>query len=1323
MPVYMDTKQQLVVDYCYFLEFFAGQDWPNAGSRLDFDCKLADVSALSPSNKFVFVGSISKKNLLCCAGYESLAGLLSDNERCFAMVIECRGDDIGYLSISPILWSMAKIYSGEVSSFDATQLCVSRFDKEMEAVYNNICGKICGDTTIASVVAMIREEIPCIGSLLKEMTTNGNQAIFFSPLCLDFEQFYSSCGFSWHYSYWLLGRRAGELSSQRYFLDYLCSLRCTMGDCSSSEETRKKGEGALVAEYINSFLGAQLDSSNRINLLDSEYPDCFGAFLKEALSPLNMPLGKWPDSRKMSAMQQSVVNLATRGNSFDAMYPMSRITSVDAPLGIGKKEVIKNIVASNIVDKARLLLQYEDPDDLFEYAGDVLLGEYEFKASKHGEPGAPEYTVATKPIYRIKDDRITDLGIVVCSPTADAADSLVVDFDSADKLIDDLGACEQYGHAREGMDRLRAFFSSGSDSFFPDVAYLSWRNSSSPDLYFSVAADSLHRAIKEKHLPFRARENDRLFLECSRVGSRIGESCCEQGAPGLLIAAPIPECGEVDALLNVIVNVRNNERDSFKKARQQFKGQLNTVQSLIAKCQVETAMEDGMGPLQYFAPADNDAFLFMDAACSCAIDDQRLSRERELLLYRALQFTREFILESNCAKHNLRLLVKKNSIVDFNATYASCLMSAFNLLVPLISTTFEEVAPYLEYSQGKSLFGLLVVNDADMLEPQKALYCLPICRRALVMGGGFGLNAPECGEGMWLRRYWRRRLRRYGFPAVRLSIQQIANRQNPYGYIANDGSWRGLPLFGLTRCEPPILDICQLIMRERFLFRSPVDRSSETLLFSFSKWIDTSGGDVPFGYCCSQRQIQQVDKALAYMLGSYNKTKHSSFFVIASSDELCLYIRSNKPMFVDEKTWEYFRWNNVGTIGHFLDREADEALFVLDGRAKDKPLRDEEIAFAASRARRRLCVLGDYVAWKGNRAMDVLKFELDKSQKEYFAKCPHGINAAIPGMDYICQCFYFEGIDEVNSLFVQDDYLLADLKKALEIGVNLNLHTLLAGNEIRLENCEFNSNLMNLFALEESYLRRKLFPSLKRDFPDCQIGNAGKLKKLDTLNLGQYPKVIKAYAYEISLRCRIAIRRAQYTDYGDYCHEEWWKSLASMIEETGDLRNPPDHGHTKKVEENFDDRVKRGLCCLFGNHFSPASSAEFRGIMHMDEIFDVFARVSKIEITSDDIACETKIADNRSLKSLQRFVDDLKPNLDSILSAVADDRGFTNSLGALRHICIEKGYVHEQYGTLFLTLKGAKKGFRWAPISDGGNEIYLTEDAEHCLRSDIGEYR
>jgi len=92
--------------------------------------------------------------------------------------------------------------------------------------------------------------------------------------------------------------------------------------------------------------------------------------IEEALQPKNMPLGRWPGKGRypLVLLQQTAVNLAMKDLSKSGLF------SVNGPPGTGKTTLLRDVVASVLVDRAKALYTFKNTDDAFEHSGQMKLG-------------------------------------------------------------------------------------------------------------------------------------------------------------------------------------------------------------------------------------------------------------------------------------------------------------------------------------------------------------------------------------------------------------------------------------------------------------------------------------------------------------------------------------------------------------------------------------------------------------------------------------------------------------------------------------------------------------------------------------------------------------------------------------------------------------------------------------------------------------------------------------------------------------------------------------------------------------------------------------
>lgn len=193
-----------------------------------------------------------------------------------------------------------------------------------------------------------------------------------------------------------------------------------------------KGPLPLVAAYLKGGLGED-PACEKIDLLGGEDDDDLTAranFFSEVLGAGTTPIGRWPSKYSLSLMQQVAVNLAVGRGSSTRKYPANDVMSVNGPPGTGKTTLLKDIVAANVVEKARLLCEYDKPDDAFE----------EVELSKR-------YLQFAKNPYRFKEgetgDKIKKLSILVCSTNNAAVENIAKELPDGKAFLEGIDESEK----------------------------------------------------------------------------------------------------------------------------------------------------------------------------------------------------------------------------------------------------------------------------------------------------------------------------------------------------------------------------------------------------------------------------------------------------------------------------------------------------------------------------------------------------------------------------------------------------------------------------------------------------------------------------------------------------------------------------------------------------------------------------------------------------------------------------------------------------------------------------------------------------------------
>ncbi|MCD8367387.1 MAG: AAA domain-containing protein [Clostridiales bacterium] len=229
--------------------------------------------------------------------------------------------------------------------------------------------------------------------------------------------------------------------------------------------------------------------------------------LSHIFDVLNAPLGKWPSRYMPAFMQQAAINLALGKVTENTGEACSRIFSVNGPPGTGKTTLLKEIIVSNIVDRAILLSEYEKSDDAFvsnDFSG--------------GAAGNPYYDKYIRHWYSLKNDRINDYGILVASCNNAAVEniskelpvSMVKDLSPADgdfpELVDALEEVADLFAPGDSDDRNGVYFTSYAQALLGDSNQEAWGLISAP-LGKKTNLSRFYRQVM-KPLKYNMRSND-----------------------------------------------------------------------------------------------------------------------------------------------------------------------------------------------------------------------------------------------------------------------------------------------------------------------------------------------------------------------------------------------------------------------------------------------------------------------------------------------------------------------------------------------------------------------------------------------------------------------------------------------------------------------------------------------------------------------------------------------------------------------------------------------------------------------------------------------
>ncbi|REF00026.1 AAA domain-containing protein [Thermomonospora umbrina] len=306
-------------------------------------------------------------------------------------------------------------------------------------------------------------------------------------------------------------------------------------------------------------------------------------------------------------------------------------------------------------------------------------------------------------------------------------------------------------------------------------------------------------------------------------------------------------------------------------------------------------------------------------------------------------------------------------------------------VVPLVSTTFASFDRVFSHL-GREDLGWLFIDEAGQAAPQMAVGALWRARRAVIVGDPLQLEPvvtlPFTAQQA-LRRHFG--VRPAWLPG-RTSVQRLADQTNRYGtYLPEeDGQvWVGAPLRVHRRCDEPMFGISNRVAYDGLMVYGVTGRTGPFPDITpappssppASKWIDVVSTESRGHWIPAEgAELRRVLTGLRDACG----IAPDQIFVISPFRDVAAQIER----FRREPGFGGLRG---GTIHTAQGKEADVVVFVLGGDpakpgakswAAQKP---NLVNVAASRARRRLYVIGNHREWSRQRHFDVLAAHLPRT--------------------------------------------------------------------------------------------------------------------------------------------------------------------------------------------------------------------------------------------------------------------------------------------------------------------------------------------------------
>ncbi len=593
-------------------------------------------------------------------------------------------------------------------------------------------------------------------------------------------------------------------------------------------------------------------------------------------------------------------------------------------------------------------------------------------------------------------------------------------------------------------------------------------------------------------------------------------------------------------------------------------------------------------------------------------------RAREKLLYLAFQVHKEFVLSSTCCMKNIRNFLLMNKVIKgkdgylnyderdkFNA-YAT-LFNTILLFTPVVSTTFASVGKLLNYIKTPKEIGILIIDEAGQAQPHIALGAMYRAKKVIVVGDPKQIEPVVKSEVQAIKTIVGSAIDP-SYLEKNLSVQELADIVNPYGRYFNDENdnrtWVGCPLNIHRRCISPMYDISNAISYNHSMKQKtePLTSKKEDELFlKTSYWLNITGNTNN----ASRKDYYVQEQGLAVL-----KIIKEAFFKLKGKNTPDIYIISpfvsviagvkkliksenRKNKFCDNAILTNWIEKNCGTIHTFQGKEANEVLFLLgcdiNCIGAIRWVNTNIINVAVTRAKYRLCIIGDYQVWKKNDLMRKAKRIIEKFNLEQLYDLKEApinrrnkelsqfLSNILVSKNDIAEAeidFHTEDlVDAMSSMesafslnekelkkFNLSEELLEKIDKNsktnLIYGIHIyNLLTVIQ-NRYEITDIDYSSSSILWCKSMEGHIRNKFYIPLKKIVTELSKREGSKLSKSQIISNGIEKITLKNYINilnHIEVKTRI-LEILSSIDKGQYSHF-WYADFCMELDNFRSLRN------------------------------------------------------------------------------------------------------------------------------------------------------------------------
>lgn len=370
---------------------------------------------------------------------------------------------------------------------------------------------------------------------------------------------------------------------------------------------------------------------------------------------------------------------------------------------------------------------------------------------------------------------------------------------------------------------------------------------------------------------------------------------------------------------------------------------------------------------------------------------EKIIELREQLYLEAVNLHRAFVENSGYIYEQLdafNKLIRGKIPKDQADEFATPLIQTFQLVVPVISSTFASIGTFLKYA-GRNTFGLLLIDEAGQALPQSAVGAIWRAEKCVIVGDPLQIEPVVTIHDktiQFLKMYFQQSDL---IASKETSVQSLADCCNKFGgwRYYDEEMWIGSPLLVHGRCQRSIFDIANIIA-----YNKKMIYGTKTAACAKCEWIHVVGSAINKHYVPEQAIAISKQVINAFMDAQTEGKETPSLFIITPFRSvkagLIHYFLNNDFLYYQiyreddkEKKTVIRDWicKNIGTIHTFQGKEADKVIIVLGVDSGEKGYgaiqwasqKPNILNVAVTRAKKQLCIVGDKDKWAQQPYFDV----------------------------------------------------------------------------------------------------------------------------------------------------------------------------------------------------------------------------------------------------------------------------------------------------------------------------------------------------------------